>query len=174
MNKLYPFFIFLFLIPTFIFSQVEDESCLPPKKKTLKLIDNAKKKAPPEASLLFREAISEEPDNAMAYYEFAIYAYNNALKIYETDPDPKRGDNYMKVAEKLFIETIERCSDYHSDCYYYLGIINYTFDQEKVAMKYFKQFQEFDSKEVDRYSKDHEKRLTDVAEVLEKFKEDQS
>lgn len=174
MNKLYPFFIFLFLTPTIIFSQVEDESCLPPGKKTQKLIDKAKQQAPPEASSLFREAIGEEPDNATAYYEFAIYAYENALKIYESDPDPKRGDSYMKVAEKLFAQTIERCTDFHSNCYYYLGIINYTFDNQKEAMKYFQQFQEFDSKEIDRFSNDHEKRLKDVAEVLSKFEEEQS
>ncbi|RYM36110.1 hypothetical protein ERX46_03695 [Brumimicrobium glaciale] len=174
MIKLYPLFTFLLLMPTVLFSQVEDESCMEPGKKTLKIIEKAKKEAPPEASTLFREAIGEEPDNAMAYYEFAIYAYENALKIYESDPDPKRGDNYMKVAEKLFIQTIERCSDYHSNCYYYLGIINYTFDNPKEAMKYFKQFQSFDSKEMDRFSNDHEKRLKDVAEVLGKFKEEQS
>jgi outer membrane protein OmpA-like peptidoglycan-associated protein/tetratricopeptide (TPR) repeat protein len=174
MIKLYPLFTFLLLMPTVLFSQVEDESCMEPGKKTLKIIEKAKKEAPPEASTLFREAIGEEPDNAMAYYEFAIYAYENALKIYESDPDPKRGDNYMKVAEKLFIQTIERCSDYHSNCYYYLGIINYTFDNQKEAMKYFKQFQNFDSKEMDRFSNDHEKRLKDVSEVLGKFKEEQS
>ena len=174
MIKRYPLFFFLFLVPTIIFSQVEDESCLPPGKKTLKLIEKAQKEAPPEASKLFREAMEEEPDNAMANYEFAMYAYKNGIELYESDPNPKRGDSYMKVAEKLFMETIDRCSDYHSNCYYYLGVINFTFEKEKEAIKYFNLFQDFDHKEMSRYSNDHEKRLKDVAEVIAKYKEEQS
>ncbi|WP_107039298.1 OmpA family protein [Brumimicrobium mesophilum] len=174
MNKLYPLFIFLFLAPAIIFSQEEDEACLPPSKKILKLIEKAKQQAPPEASKLFREAMDAEPDNAMAYYEFAMYAYNKGLDIYEKDPDPKRGDTYMNVAEKLFKQTIDRCSDYHSNCYYYLGVINYTFSKNKEANDYFRKLQSFEHDEVSRYSNDHEKRLKDIAEVLSKFKEEQS
>lgn len=174
MNKLYPLFILLCFFPAILLSQVEDESCLPPKKKTIKLIDKAKKEDPPEASALFREAIEREPDNAMAYYEFALYAYQNGLELYERDPNPKRGDSYMKVSEKLFQQTVERCSDYHSNCYYYLGVINYTFNKEKEAFRYFKQFQDFEHDEISRYSKDREKRLKDISEVIAKYEEEQA
>lgn len=174
MNKLYPLFILIFLIPSVLFSQEEDEACLPPGKKTLKLIEKAQKSAPPEASALFREAMDNEPDNAMAYYQFAMYAYEQGLDIYEKDPDPKRGDSYMKVAEKLFLQTLDRCSDYHSNCYYYLGVINYSFSKDKEALEYFEKFQAFEHDEISRYSEDHEKRLKDIAEVTAKFKEEQS
>src|SRR5690554_3710875 len=174
MNKLYPLFIIAFFTSGLLFSQVDDEACLEPKKKTLKLIDKAKSKVPSEASKIFREAIAMEPENATPYYEFAMYAYDQGLKAYEKDPDPKRGDNYISVAEKLFIKTIDRCSNFHSNCYYYLGIINYTLDNDEKAMEYFKQFQEFDSEEMDRFSNDHTKRLKDVQEVLDQHKEEQS
>lgn len=174
MNKFYSFFLIIFFIPVILFSQEEDEACLPPGKKTLKLIEKAQKSAPPEASSLFREAMDAEPENAMAYYEFAMYAYEQGLDIYEKDPDPKRGDSYMKIAEKLFAQTIDRCSDYHSNCYYYLGVINYTFSKDKEAIEYFKKLQAFEHDEISRYSEDHEKRLKDIAEVMAKFKEEQS
>ncbi|RFC54299.1 OmpA family protein [Brumimicrobium aurantiacum] len=174
MAKNYSLIIFLLFSVSFVFSQVEDEACLPPGKKVKKLIEKAKKEAPPEASKLFREAISEEPDNATAYYEFAMYAYNNGLDLYNSDPDPKRGDSYMKVAEGLFNKTIDRCSNFHANCYYYLGVINYTFQNEKEAVKYFQKFNDFDHDDMDRFSDDREKRLNDVAEVLSKFKEEQS
>ena len=174
MNRLYTLAFLIVLFPFFNFAQVEDESCLPPKKKTLKLIEKARGLEPREASVFFNEAIDAEPDNATPYFEFATYAYNKAMEMYDRNPDPKQGDNYMKVAERLFLQTIEHCSDFHSDCYYYLGIINYSFSKEKEAMKYFREFQKFEHSEMDRFSPDHEKRLNDVAEVLQKFKEEQS
>lgn len=174
MNKLYTLSFLIFLFPIVIFAQVEDESCLPPNKKTQKLLDKTKGLEPREASVLFNDAIENEPDNATAYFEFGIYAYNKALEMYDRNPDPKQGDNYMKVAERLFIQTIERCSDYHSDCFYYLGIINYSFNNEKEAMRYFREFQKYTHTEMDRFAPDHEKRLNDVAEVLVKYEEEQS
>lgn len=173
MNKL------LFSLLTFIFSfitlsQVEDESCLPPKRKTQKIIDNAKKASFPDAVKLFNEAIDNEPDNASIYYEFAMFTYNIGLRIYEQNPDPKQGDRYMSMAEGYFTETLERCSDFHSNCHYYLGVINYSFGNQEKAMKHFKDYQEFDSPDRSKYANDHSKRLLDIAEVLKDYEEEMS
>lgn len=161
-------------MPFSLFSQDEDESCLPPGKKVMKLLDKAKKSDIQQASQLFRDAIDLDPDNATAYFEFAQYAYERGLFLYERDPDPRQGDQNMKIAESYFLKTIEKCSDFHSDCYYYLGVINYGFGDKKQASNYFKKFQAFDSDDVDKFSPDHDKRLKDVAEVLKLDKEDQS
>ncbi|PKR81309.1 hypothetical protein CW751_04420 [Brumimicrobium salinarum] len=174
MNKLYTLAFFIFLFSFENTAQVEDESCLPPKKKTQKLLDKTKGLPPAEASLLFNDAIDNEPDNATPYYEFAMYAYNSALEMYERSPNPKKGDNYMKVAEQLFKKTLKRCSNYHSNCFYYLGIINYSFDQQKEAIKYFRKFQAYEHNDMDRFAEDHSKRLNDVAEVIALFEEEQS
>lgn len=174
MNKLYTLTFLILFLPFINFAQVEDESCVPPKKKTLKLIEKAKELEPREASVLFNDAIDAEPDNATPYFEFGTYAYNKAMDMYNRNPDPKQGDNYMRVAEKLFIQTIDRCNDFHSDCYYYLGIINYSFGKEKEAMRYFKEFQQYNHSEMNKFAHDHEKRLQDVAEVIAKYEEEQS
>jgi Tfp pilus assembly protein PilF len=78
MTNHYFLFILLFSLCTSVsaLSQVEDESCLPPKKKVLKLIDEAKNSDPREASMLFKEAIEADEDNAKAYYEIAMYDNN--------------------------------------------------------------------------------------------------
>lgn len=174
MSKIYVLISLITFFPFLHLAQVEDESCLPPSKKTLKLLDKAKKLEPKEASIYFNDAIKNDEDNAAPYYEYGIYAYHKAMEMYDRNPNPRQGDNYMKVAEKLFIQTLERCSDYHSDCFYYLGIINYSFNNEKKAIQYFRDFKKYNHSEIDRFASDHEKRLKDIAEVIEKYEEEQS
>lgn len=174
MSRISALFIFFLFLGTTSYTQTEDESCNPPKKKVIKLLEKARTADVREASALFNEAIDEDEDNAMAYYEFAMYAYNRAQDQYKNNPDPKQGDRSMVTAEKLFEKTIERCSDYHANCYYYLGIINYTFNKQEKAMNYFKAFRDFDASDILKFSNDREKRLKDVSEVLAKYEEEQS
>src|SRR5690554_626395 len=68
MNKLYTLTFLILFLPFINFAQVEDESRMPPKKKTLKLIEKAKELEPREASVLFNDAIDAEPDNATPYF----------------------------------------------------------------------------------------------------------
>lgn len=174
MIKFFSFFLITFLFQCYSLGQAEDESCLEPKRKVLKLIDKAKDASPREASQLFNEAIDKDEDNAMAYYEFAMYAYNRAMELYDQNPNPKMGDKSLATAEKLFKQTLDRCSDYHANCFYYLGIINYTLGNKEKAVRYFKDFKNFQPDDIDKLSPDREKRLNDVAEVIAKFEENQS
>ena len=171
-----PAFLILFLVLSsfsFVFSQNENEACQEPKKKVVKLIDKARSAEPRVASKLFAEAIEEDEENAMAYYEFALYAYDRALALYDQYPNPKMGDKSMLTAEELFKKTIDRCPEYHSNCYYYLGVINYTFNKEEEAINYFQQFKDFNASDISRFSPDREKRLTDINEILKKREEEQ-
>ena len=72
----------------------------------------------------------------------------------------------MQKAEDMFRKALEQCSDYHADCFYYLGVINFTQKDNKEALQWFKAFQTFKHSDVKRYSDDHDKRLKDVKEVL--------
>lgn len=155
------------MIPVLAVAQVEDERCLPPSKKVLKLIDAGREaKDTPTAVGKFKEAIEMAEDNAMAYFEFGMFAYNSALEYYKTQPNPMLGDKNFKKAEEMFLETIERCPDYHADCYYLLGVINYTQQDKPAAIKWFKQFLAFKSSDVKRYPDDFTKKESDVKEVL--------
>ena len=175
MNKHYILIFIILLISTLSYSQVEDEACLPPKRKIVKTIEKAKEeKEVREASKLFKEAIEKSPKNAMAYYEFAMYAYNRGQYLYENSPDPKQGDDNMHVADKLFKKTLKRCSDYHANCYYFLGVINYSFGKNKEAMNYFRQFKAFDHSDIGRFSEERAKRLKDINEVLKVYEDEQS
>lgn len=154
-------------------AQEEDPSCLPPSKKTLKLIE-AGKNAPDArtAAENFSKAMESEPDNAAAYFEFALYAYNSGVKSYETSANPATGDRSFQRAEELFEKAAELCPDYHSDMYYYLGVINYTQEQKDIATKWFQKFVAFKHSDNSRYGATYTKQLSDVKALLVTEKEE--
>lgn len=173
MAKLYMIFILLFY--SFInYAQKEDPACLPPSKKVQKLLDKAKNSPPQEAITLFQEALDKNSDNATVYFEFAKYAYQQGLYLYERDPNPKKGDKSLQRAEQLFRKTLERCSYFHADCHYYIGVINYRFGNESDAIESFETFLAFDHEDIERYHPQHMARKADVKVVLKKMKEERA
>lgn len=154
-------------------AQEEDPSCLPPSKKTQKYID-AGKNAPDTktAAENFSKAMEAEPDNAAAYFEFGVYAYNSGVKAYETIANPATGDRSFQRAEELLEKAAELCPDYHSDMYYYLGVINYTQEQKDIATKWFEKFVAFKHSDNSRYGATYTKQLSDVKALLATQKEE--
>ncbi|MDD2983351.1 MAG: OmpA family protein [Crocinitomicaceae bacterium] len=175
MIKNYTFLVLISMMATVqAFAQGEDESCLPPSKKTVKLIEKAVNSSDVKTAVLtFNQAIDAEPDNAMAYYEYAMYAYKQAMKAYDINPNPTVGDKGMVKAAEMFQKTLDICADYHANCSYYLGVIKYSQDNMAEAIRYFKQFQSYKHTEPERYPNDHAKKLADVKSVLTKLESDQ-
>lgn len=159
--------LFVILISLSVSAQEEAEACQEPSKKTMKLINAAKGASDSRDAVdKFNEAIASEEDNATAYYEFAMYAYDKGVYSYDHDPNPALGDRLFAKAEEMFLNVLELCPDYHSNCTYFLGVIAYSRGDMDQAVKWFKAFQAYDHKDVDRYAEDHAKRLSDVKEVV--------
>lgn len=157
---------------TSVFAQVEDESCLPPDKKVLKLIQAGKSATTMDDAIEnFGKAMEAAPDNAMAPFEFGVYYYHKGEKQYENDPNPNAGDGSFAKAEKLLTTAYENCSNYHSDLFYFLGIINYTQEDMEGCQKWFKLFVDFTSEDNSRYSPEFAKQTSDVKKVLATFKQ---
>ncbi|MEY3425282.1 MAG: hypothetical protein RL679_640, partial [Bacteroidota bacterium] len=116
----YVYFLVILLSQSFnSFSQEEDEACLPPEKKVLKLLEVAKKSSDTKSAIAnFSEAITLAPENAMVYYEYAMFAYTMGLKNYDEQPNPAMGDRNFVKAEEMFQTALEHCSDYHANCSY--------------------------------------------------------
>tara|TARA_R110002072_G_scaffold301400_1_gene481012 strand:- start:7531 stop:9603 length:2073 start_codon:yes stop_codon:yes gene_type:complete len=172
MNKIYISLFFL-IISIVAFSQAESENCLKPSKKVMKLINagiNAKDIRTAVES--FNAAIKLDEENATAYFEYGVYAYNGGLKNYEKYPNPARGDKSFLKAEEMFRIALDNCPDYHADCSYYLGVINFTQQDKPEAIKWFKEFKKFSHSDTDRYPEDFTKKLADVNEVLEDLERD--
>ena len=171
----YVYFLVILLSQSFnSFSQEEDEACLPPEKKVLKLLEVAKKSSDTKSAIAnFSEAITLAPENAMVYYEYAMFAYTMGLKNYDEQPNPTMGDRNFVKAEEMFQTALEHCSDYHANCSYYLGVINYTQLDKTEAMKWFEAFKNFKHSDNSRYPEDYAKKMGDVNEVLKDSKAEQ-
>ncbi len=161
------FTLFISSVVLVSWSQEEDASCLPPEKKVMKMIETAKNASDAQTAVMnFSKAIEAAPDNATAYFEFGMYAYNQGKKAYETNPNPAAGEKSWARAEELLEKASEICFDFHSDMYYYLGIINYTQEDKDAATKWFQKFVDFKNDDNARFGADYAKQLTDVKAVL--------
>lgn len=168
----YYLFLPVLLFSSGFFAQEEDESCADPSKKILKLIETAKNADAQMAVTGFNAAIEADPDNAKAYYEFGMYAYNRALTFYEANvPNKAAGDKSLEKAEEMFRLALEFCPDYHAHCFYYLGVINYNQGQTDEAISFFKDFLAFKHSNAERYAEDHDKKMADVKAVLAEMEE---
>jgi outer membrane protein OmpA-like peptidoglycan-associated protein/tetratricopeptide (TPR) repeat protein len=76
------------------------------------------------------------------------------------------GDKSFLKAEEMFQKALDQCSDYHANCSYYLGVINYSQKDMENAVKWFKQFKSFKHNDNSRYPDDFDKKVKDVNEVL--------
>jgi outer membrane protein OmpA-like peptidoglycan-associated protein/tetratricopeptide (TPR) repeat protein len=173
MKKRY-FLVTLILASTSLYSiaQQEDPSCALPGKKTQKYLSAASNSTDPKTAYEnFTKAIESEPENAGVYFEFGLYTYNAAMRYYENGQNPL-GDRSFQKSEEMFEKTIELCSDYHSDAYYFLGVINYTQEQKEISTKWFKKFLAFKNSDNTRYGADYTKQLSDVKELLKSQEEE--
>lgn len=165
--------IFFLIISIFSFSQEESEACIEPSKKVMKLINaGINAKDAPTAISNFDAAIELDEDNAMAYYEYGMYAYVKALEYFDKYPNPSMGNKSFQKAKEMFLLTLDRCSDYHANCSYFIGVVYYKQGDSENAIKWFKEFQNYKHSDTDRYSEDHAKMLSDVGRVLSKLETD--
>ncbi len=175
MNKYYWSVLLIFSVSSFtLLAQEEDEACMEPSKKVMKYIINAVN-APDAKTAVdnFNAAIQADESNATAYYEYAMYAYDNGLKYYESQPNATLGDRSFQKAEEMFLQALDKCPDYHANCTYYLGVINYTQQDMEAATRYFKAFLAYKNSDASRYPDDYTKKVKDVKEVLGDYESEQ-
>ena len=165
-NRYLPIFLLITTISLSGFSQEEDESCIAPEKKVLKILDKAKSTAAPERYKLFQEAQDAAPDNAMVFFEYAMVSFEEAQKAYNSSYDPSLGDRLMNKAKELFRRTTELCDDYHADMYYYLGGIYYMQQDKVTANTYFRKFLDFESRDDWRIPRDFAQKKQEVQKII--------
>lgn len=171
----FTFVCLILVLGTPFFAQDSNPFCGKPPKKAFKLIQKAKEfTVASEKVIAFNEAIALAPSHALAYYEFGVYAFEDADRLYAkgTEAGDLAGDKSMAKAEELFLKALSFCSDFNANCFYYLGVINY-FQKDNInALKYLKEFQNYESKEVERYAADHDQKLKEIKDIVSQLEDE--
>jgi outer membrane protein OmpA-like peptidoglycan-associated protein/tetratricopeptide (TPR) repeat protein len=145
-----------------------DPACNPPTKKTIKLIETAAQSESVQLAVdNFNKAIEAEPENAMAYYEYGVYAYNQGMKTLKTDPE--KSDRSFVKAEQLFKEVLTLCEEYNAGTYYYLGVVKYMQRDNVAAKEYLLKFKAFQTPDHDRFPNDYPEMMKNANGVLKKW-----
>lgn len=154
-----------------VFSQEEEEidaACNPPEKKTLKLIENGANAESVQLAVdNFTKAIAAEPENAMAYYEYGVYAYNQGMDLLNTDG--AKSDRSFAKAEELFGKVLELCEQYNAGTFYYLGVVKYMQKDNVAAKEYLIKFKEYKNTDNNRFPNDYGNMIKNTNGVLKKW-----
>lgn len=150
----------------------DDESCLPPDKKVMKVLKPTTdpKASDREKSLSYDEAIKMTPDNAYCRFIFAEYNYQRAQNMEKAYEEGRitfaQLKNVYMGAMNGYKKTIELCPDYHATPYYKIGYIYYMIGEKDKAVPYFQQFLAFNHEDPDKYPEEYTKWKTAVEDVL--------
>ena len=171
------FTLFSILIVNISFSQdlEDDESCLLPGKKVMKLmkITTNPKASEREKSIAYSDAIQLDPENAYTRFMQAEYNFKRGKKM-------ENGYNQGRItlsrlksvymgAMKGYKNTLDICYDYHASTFYKIGLIYYMFDDKENAVNYWKQFLAYKHQDPDKYPDEYSKWKKEVQNLLPKL-----
>ncbi len=141
-----------------VMAQEEAGLCDPPtEKKLLKQLDEAQKsRTPAERHQKLKALLEENPECAECLYLTGESAYQRA----------KSGAGSFTTSIKYFEELKERCPEYHSEMYYYLGNMYYAQERYADATTAFHKFQEFPTDDPAKIGADVDQRLAEVEQVM--------
>lgn len=136
---------------------------VPSDKKALKYYNNfknSKKYSYAEQFQEMKKAIEIDGNCSSCIYKLAKRSFLTAKN--------SRVPNY-KNPIKYYSMLIDVCPEYHADAYYNLGLMAYQEKRDEDALKYFKQFLDFNSDEDKRFNKDYENQVYDVSAVVDEL-----
>ena len=160
------------ILSQYCYSQEEDESCVEPDKKVMKLLKTAEnvKADRMDRVKAYTDAVDGAPLNSYVYFSFANFNYERALNVQEQFDNGRANFNQLSTAYEsaatAFKKVIEFCPEFHSDPYYKLGSIYSLLGDKGQCSKYFKQFLDFKERDPNKYGSSYSKNKRDVEEIL--------
>ncbi|MGB1032151.1 MAG: hypothetical protein ACPGWM_06035, partial [Flavobacteriales bacterium] len=150
----------ILLLMSWAASGIAQDNCdYTPGKKAQKLIEQAndKKKYKSIQRREFLEKALDEEENCLPCL----------LRLGESEFKlAKKDRTSFSLSKGYFEQLIEQCSDYHSDAYYYLGIIAYASSEYDEALIHFDEFLHFPDDSEEKYSRKYDKMYAEVEEVI--------
>ena len=171
-NLLLSLFTITLISPIYSQDLEDDESCLLPDKKVMKVlkVTSDSKASAREKSMAYSEAIKLAPDNAYCRFIQAEYNYNRAKameKSYEQGRITfKQLQNVYMGALNGYKKTIEICPDYHATPFYKIGLIYYMLNDKDNSAIYWRKFLDFNHKDPEKYPNNYTTWKKEVGEIL--------
>ncbi len=152
-------FLILILLALWSGTIKAQDQCGPTEnKKALKLLEqsqNSKKHNARERYNLIQQAIEEDPECVECYFALGEASFGRA----------RMGEGSYNIPIKYFTEVAQRCANYHSDVFYYLGVSYYAGQDFENAFEHFTAFIEFPD-EPEKMARDYDRKYEDVMEIL--------
>ncbi len=141
-------------------AQEDDDECgKVSHKKVQKLIDQSfdtKKYEYRQRYQFLKEALTLQEDCAPCIYELGKRSFTKA----------QQDGTAFNYAEEYFTRLISTCPKFHTDPYYYLGVIHYGREDYAGAIRYFKEFLAFRADDDSQMARDYTKKVSDVQAML--------
>ena len=148
------------LLALFVASPAAAQDCeFVPEGKVAKLLEKAadKKKYEFEDRMEFlQDALEEDENCTTCRHELGVSLFKNA----------KRTGGSFGAAKGFLSELVERCPDYHSDPYYYLGTMHYADYEYEQALTYFQRYTSFPDDDPEKFKRDYDRKSEEVREAL--------
>jgi len=155
-------FIFFTIFLTFSTTLQAQEDCTDDlSKSVLKLIEegNNRKFLIREQIAYFQEALEIEEDCLECKFQLGMLYFQKA----------KSGSGSYSKSTNYFKELVAQCPTYHSDAWYYIGLIAYSYQDYEEALKAFNEYILFPPDDASKFSKDSDKKYDDVKEVIDEI-----
>ncbi|MDQ3101949.1 MAG: hypothetical protein M3R08_11225, partial [Bacteroidota bacterium] len=148
---------FILLVPVQAQEDEIDPCSAPADKKIVKLLDEAAKAKDRTARhQKLKETIEIDPQCGECLFQLGLSSYAIG----------KEGGRGFDPAINYFQDLEKLCPEYHSDVAYHLGIMYYASDRYAEAAKSFATFQRTPLDDKTKLSKDHDRKLKEVEEIL--------
>ena len=153
------FFVVLCLSNDILHAQEECTDDL--SKNVLKLVEEGKNR-----KYLRREQISYLKE-ALEIDESCLECKFHLGMLYFKQAET--GSGSYNNSERYFRELVAQCPTYHSDAWYYIGLIAYSRQDYEEALLAFNEYIHFPPDDASKFSKDSDKKYDDVKEVIDEI-----
>ena len=153
------FFFMLFLLG--IIMQAQEDCTDDLSKNVLKLVEEGRnrKYLIREQIGYLQEALEIEEDCLECKYQLGMLYFQKA----------KSGSGSYSKSTYYFKELVAQCPTYHSDAWYYIGLIAYSHQDYEEALRAFNEYIHFPPDDPSKFSKDSDKKYDDVKEVIDEI-----
>lgn len=130
-------------------------------KKTLKLVEEGKnrKYLRREQIGYLQEALEIEESCLECKFELGMLYFKQA----------ETGSGSYSKSTMYFKELVAQCPTYHSDAWYYIGLIAYSRQDYDEALMAFNKYIHFPTDDASKFPKDSDKKYDDVKEVIDEI-----